>query len=141
MVYPFGSGFQQSLLTVKTSRELQQMPQSLTQQQLYVTKLIFLLHIIITYNIMGAAGAIKSLQQNRALLKERHFKKIGAIYLNKYEKEKIEFKKVSPEELVLIKEKIRQQFKRKRIQELLLSICALGLSLGLLYLAYLKIWL
>ncbi len=89
----------------------------------------------------GMANASIGIKQNRALLKERHFKKIREIYLNAYKKEKIEFKKVSPEELVLIKEKIRKQFKRKRIQEIFISILALATTFGLIYVFYLKIWL
>lgn len=73
---------------------------------------------------MGGEGSMsaanQSLKQNRALLKRRSFKDIRNLYLQSSGKTKLEFKKVSSEELTLIKDRIRKQHKKKVKQEMII---------------------
>ena len=67
--------------------------------------------------IMGGEGsmssAITSLRNNRSLLKKRKFKTAKDLLIHKSGKTKLEFKKVSQEELQMIKNQIRNETKRR----------------------------
>ena len=66
---------------------------------------------------MGGEGsvssAITSLRNNRSLLKKRKFKTAKDLLIHKSGKTKLEFKKVSQEELQKIKNQIRNEAKRR----------------------------
>jgi len=66
---------------------------------------------------MGGEGsmssAITSLRNNRSLLKKRKFKTAKDLLIHKSGKTKLEFKKVSQEELHKIKNQIRNEAKRQ----------------------------
>ncbi|WP_411029630.1 hypothetical protein [Spongiimicrobium sp. 3-5] len=79
------------------------------------------------------ASAILSLKQNRALLRKRSFKEVRDLYLQGSEKTKIDFKKVSPEELALIKQRIRRQHRKSVKQDIIITLVSIALSLGLIY--------
>lgn len=89
---------------------------------------------------MGGEGSMsyanQSLKQNRALLKRRCFKDIRNLYLRNSGKTKIEFKKVSSEELALIKERIRKQYRKKAQREIIVLIFSVFFTLAFIYFLY-----
>jgi len=72
---------------------------------------------------MGGEGsmlhAIKSLQSNRILLKERNFKKIRDSYIDNSQKTELKFKELSPTELFRINrkfvDKVNETYKSKLV--------------------------
>ncbi|NJB69718.1 hypothetical protein GGR42_000180 [Saonia flava] len=90
---------------------------------------------------MGGEGsmshAITSLRENRALLRKRRtFKEIREYYANLSGKTRLDFKNVSPEELLIIRNKIIEKAKKDKKKEILISIVALGLVSLFIYLVY-----
>ena len=83
------------------------------------------------------AHAIKTQQDNRALLKKRKFKDIKKLVHKESGKTELEFKQVSPEEMAFIKKEIRKKAKHARNVEIMtyaiLSIMVLGFFYWLLY--------
>ncbi len=67
--------------------------------------------------------AIKSLKQNRALLKKRRAKKQEISYGS--DVTMVEFKEVSPEELERVKKKIRTEASQSKRHDILIFIVAL----------------
>jgi hypothetical protein len=86
---------------------------------------------------MGGEGSMssanQSLKYNRALLKRQKFKDIRNLYLQSSGKTKLEFKQVSPEELVLIKERIRIQHKKKVKREIIIFIFSIVVTIAFFY--------
>ena len=70
---------------------------------------------------MGAGfslDAVNIVRNNRSLLKKRKFKDIKNLVIETSGKTELEFKQVSPEELALIKEKIRKKAKKSIQREI-----------------------
>ena len=86
---------------------------------------------------MGGEGSMsianQSLKYNRGLLKRQKFKDIRNLYLQSSGKTKLEFKQVSPEELVLIKERIRTQHKKKVKREMIIFIFSIVVTITFFY--------
>jgi hypothetical protein len=84
---------------------------------------------------MGGEGsmlhAIKTLKQNRALLKKRRSKNANDLIGDG--QTKVEFKTVSPEEMAIIKESIRAEARKKRKKDIILAVVVL-VALGILVL-------
>lgn len=74
-----------------------------------------------------STDSMKVIRANRYLLKKRKFKDIKNLVLEASEKTEVEFKQVSPEELRVIKEKIRKD--AKKAAELEITIFGLGILL------------
>jgi len=75
------------------------------------------------------ASAILSLKQNRALLKRRNIRELKDLLYEKSGKTELEFKKVSPKELALIKEKIRKQARKAARHEIIIYFISFALML------------
>lgn len=78
--------------------------------------------------LWGSVQSMKqSLENNRALLKSHKSlkKQLDEKYIKLNHNTKLEFKKVSEEELDIIKSKIRKDAKKARIKSAVLSILAL----------------
>ncbi len=89
---------------------------------------------------MGGEGsmayAIKSLKQNRALLKKRKFKDIKDLLRYETESTQVHFKKVRLTELFKIKQKIRKEAKQqKRMLAFIYAISVL-LSIAFIFLIF-----
>lgn len=90
---------------------------------------------------MGGEGsmshAIQSLKQNRSLLKKsRSFKELRNSYVKLSGDTKIDFKKVSPEEMALIRVKIEAQYQKDLRMEIVRYLVSVVLTLALLYFLY-----
>ncbi|WP_430966361.1 hypothetical protein [Spongiimicrobium sp. 2-473A-2-J] len=90
---------------------------------------------------MGGEGsmahAIQSLKQNRSLLKKsRSFKELRNSYLKWSGDTQLKFKEVSPEEMALIRLKIREQYKKDVRTEIIIYLISILLALGILYFLY-----
>lgn len=86
---------------------------------------------------MGGEGSMSSanlsLKQNRGFLKRNSFKGGTDLYLQNSGNTKLEFKKVSPEELELIKEKIRKQHKENTKKEIIVFVVTIFLTIAIVY--------
>ena len=86
---------------------------------------------------MGGEGsmlhAIKSLKNNRALVKKRKSRSHSDLLLDGNSKTQVEFKKVSPQELERIKDEIRKEARRGRLKELVICILVFGIILGWIF--------
>lgn len=69
---------------------------------------------------MSAANA--SLKYNRSQLRKNKRNNVQSLYEPKYSKEKLEFIKVSPEELRIVKEDIRKKLKHQRKRTFIITI-------------------
>ncbi len=91
---------------------------------------------------MGGEGsmayAIKSLKQNRALLKKRKFKDIKDLLRYETENTQVNFKKVSPTELFKIKQKIRKEAKQQK--RVLAFIYAISILLSIVFIFFIFWW-
>ncbi|WP_273567059.1 hypothetical protein [Maribacter halichondriae] len=83
------------------------------------------------------ASAIVSLRQNRALLKRRNIKELKDLFYEQSGKTELEFKKASPEELAIIKNKIRKRARKAASHEILLYLISFICLGSLVYLVYL----
>ena len=92
---------------------------------------------------MGGEGsmsnAVVSLKENRALLKKRKFKDIRMFIYESSGKTELEFKKISAEELNVIKIAIRKKAKNELIKEFAIYAISLIASILLIYVIYLFI--
>jgi len=79
------------------------------------------------------AHAVKSLRENRALLKKRKFKDIKKLVHKEAGKTELEFKKVSLAEMAIIKKEIRKKAKYARKVEILTFIICTIVILGFFY--------
>lgn len=86
---------------------------------------------------MGGEGsmlhALKSLKNNRALLKKRKSRSQNELLLDATGKTKVEFKEVEPEELERIKSEIRKEARKSKIRELIICILVFGIILTWLF--------
>lgn len=83
------------------------------------------------------ASAILSLKQNRALLKKRSVRELKDLLYEKSGKTEVEFKKVTPEELVRIKEEIRKDTRVNIRNEIIIYTISFVAVLVLFFLIYL----
>jgi hypothetical protein len=79
------------------------------------------------------ASANHSLKQNRALLRKRKYREVKNLYLKSSGKTELEFKKISPEQLAIIKRKIRIRHKERVRNEIIVSIILIILTCGIFY--------
>jgi len=86
---------------------------------------------------MSGAGhmlhTIKTLKQNRALLKNKRAMNKKGKASNSYSETKLEFKKVSPAELAKLKEEIRARARKSRIREIVIMGISFLIVIVLLY--------
>jgi len=79
------------------------------------------------------AHAVKSLQENRALLKKRKFKDIKKLVHQESGKTELEFRQVSSAEMVVIKKEIRKTVKHARNVEMITYVSCTMVVLGFFY--------
>lgn len=79
------------------------------------------------------AHAIKSLQENRALLKKRKFKDIKKLVNIVSGKTELEFKQVSPHEMKILKKEIRKNAKEALKVEIITYIICTIIVIGFFY--------
>lgn len=73
-----------------------------------------------------AADAVNSMRANRLLRKKRKFKDVKNLVIQTSGKTELQFKQVSPEELELIKAKIRKEAKKVAEKEIAIyGVCIL----------------
>lgn len=73
-----------------------------------------------------AADAVNSMRANRLLRKKRKFRDIKGLVIKISGKTEFEFKQVSPEELELIKARIRKEAKKAAEKEIIIyGVCIL----------------
>lgn len=88
---------------------------------------------------MGAGfsmDAINVIRGNKSLLKKRKFKDIKQLLLKTSNKTELEFKLVCPQELELIKQKIRRQSRKDKRSEALIYVLSAFLAFVIIYLLY-----
>ena len=89
---------------------------------------------------MGGEGsmlhAIKSLKNNRALVKKRKSRSHNDLLLEGTSKTKIEFKKVSADELERIKAEIRLESRKAKLKELVIFLIVVALMIALVIWIY-----
>lgn len=90
---------------------------------------------------MGGEGsmssAILSLKQNRALLKKRNVRELKNLLREKSGKTKLEFKKVTAEELEKIKNEIRKEARIHARNQIILYLVSFFCTIIIIYLIYL----
>ncbi len=74
-----------------------------------------------------------SLKNNRALAKKRKYKKAKRLLLSESQKANIEFKKVDPEQLHVIKEQIRANAKNKARKNTIINVVLALLIIALIW--------
>jgi len=79
------------------------------------------------------AHAVKSLQENRALLKKRKFKDIKKLVHQESGKTELEFRQVSFAKMVVIKKEIRKKAKHARNVEMITYVSCTMVVLGFFY--------
>jgi hypothetical protein len=84
---------------------------------------------------MGSAGQpMLVIKANRTLLKKRKFKDIKDLVIETSGKTELQFKQVSPEELALIKAKIRKEAKKAAEKEITIyGVCILIVFILVIY--------
>lgn len=84
---------------------------------------------------MGGAGhmlhAIKTLKQNRAMLKKRRSSRENDLHAYSTTETKVNFKKVSPEELQRIKGEIRRKANKVKRRDFIITIIIVLIGVGL----------
>jgi hypothetical protein len=82
------------------------------------------------------AGAILSLKNNRKLLKKRNVRELKDLLRSQSGKTELEFKKISPHELLQVKKAIRSQTKKDAQRLIFIYVFSLLLSIGMIYFIY-----
>lgn len=87
---------------------------------------------------MGYGGQpMKVIKANRALLKKsRSFRELRKDYLEYSEETKLHFKELTNVERKVVRDKIRAQAKKDRIQEIVIYIISFAIVLGSFYAIY-----
>lgn len=73
-----------------------------------------------------AADGVNSMRANRLLRKKRKFKDVKSLVIETSGQTELQFKQVSPEELAVIKDKIRKEVKKAAKKEITIyGVCIL----------------
>lgn len=87
---------------------------------------------------MGSASQpMLVVKYNRALLKKRNIKELKDLIRKTSGKTELEFKEITPEEMALVKLKIREQHRKNIRHEIILYLVSGLLTLAIIYLLYL----
>lgn len=87
---------------------------------------------------MGSASQpMLVVKYNRALLKKRSVKELKDLVREASGKTELEFKKITPTEMAVVKQKIREQHRKNIRHEIILYLISGVLTLLVIYLLYL----
>lgn len=82
------------------------------------------------------SSANQSLKQNRALIRRSNHRSLKNLYLHEPERMGLTFKEVSPEQLVVIKNRIRLQHKLNARKDFIVTLVTIFLTVLSLYFLY-----
>jgi len=87
---------------------------------------------------MGSASQpMLVVKYNRALLKKRNIKELKDLVRKTSGKTELEFKQITPEEMAMVKQKIRHQHRKNIRQEVITYLISGVLTILMIYLLYL----